>query len=153
LQLFAYLFFSRYLLVYCPCVYIVRVSCSILSGTPSLGILLLKSEVSVSPLICPFPCLFPHLMWITWSIQHVTVWKRWMCNCVKYSQSFCWVCKNYSQYRNELFWSFVDWTVVHPQIDQLFMISGDFLRASCIIHNLYSSSKCPLSFLFGLTFL
>ena len=103
LQLFAYLFFSRYLLICCPCVYIVRVSCSTLSGTPSLGILLLKSEVSACPSICPFQCLFPHLMWITWRIQHVCVWKCWICDCVKYTELLCWVFKNYSQYRNELF--------------------------------------------------
>jgi len=60
-------------------------------------------QMFVCPSICPFQCLFPHMMWITWRIQHVNVWKRWVRNCVKHTQSLCWVFKNYSQYHNERF--------------------------------------------------
>jgi hypothetical protein len=135
LQLLAYLFFSRYLLIYCPCVYIVRVSFSIISGAPSVGILLLKSEVFVCHSICPFQYLFTHLMWITWRIQHVNVRKCWTCDCVKHTQSLCRVFKKYPQYRNELFDHLLPGPSCTPRLISClwYLVIFFVLRASFII--------------------
>jgi hypothetical protein len=56
LQLFAFLFFSRYLLIYCPCVYIVRVSFIIKSGTPSLGSVVVRHCATSRTVLGSIPC-------------------------------------------------------------------------------------------------